>query len=158
MTLEELEIVVKANIDNATKKFEALKAQMDDISNDESTQKAFEDISNASDDMGKTVSNATKDFDMFENIGSGALEALTKKLKFTKAESGELATALSQVSTSLGTVLGVIGIVAIVIVAIVARIKLMIEALKALVKVIKLALTPRHESIIKSHARICKDC
>ena len=66
----------------------------------------------------------------------------------TKGESQEFATALSQVGTELGSVLAVVGTVAIVLVALAVVIAGYIASAIAIVKIIKFALTPRHESFV----------
>lgn len=160
MTLEELEIVVKANVKQATKQLEDLKAQMKEVEKDDGVQENLGKISTASRDTGEILKKTSKDFSIMESAGSGALEALLKKFKMTKAECGEVSMALSEMGTSLGSVLSILGVVAIAVVAVIVRIKILIEEYKLIWKMLIAFLTPAVKifvGILKQVAKVIKD-
>ena len=73
MTLEELEIVVKANVQEATTKLEGLKAQMQNA-----TEDGFKQITKESQKMGKAVNQVSNNLDQFTpQIAQMATKAIT---------------------------------------------------------------------------------
>ena len=144
MTLEELEIVVKANVEEATKKLEELKAQMEGIDN-KKTEENFEQMSIEADKMGEAMKNSgesTKDL-------TGAIKVLTPTLVKGAGGSASMGSAVSGLASSLSAVAPVILAVAGAIVLGIIKIKLIIAELKAIGKIVKSIATPAIKVISK---------
>ena len=138
MTLEELEIVVKANVDEAIKQLDELKAKMEEIQNSEETQKNFKQISNDADDMSKSVSESAGAMDSATKSAEGLAPALAQSGVSMEA----LTTALAEALPVIASVCAVLLVVVAVVGAIVIAIKLLIAQYKALIKLFKAVLIP----------------
>lgn len=160
MTLEELEIVVKANVEEATKNLEDLKNKLNGVTNDKKVQNDFDNISKEAEDMGKNAEQAGEQLDILGKVGEGALGGLSKKMLGAKTAGKDLSTAINEIGGSLST----IGLVAMGVVALLASIAIKIKLVKTsvsiLVKLLKSIATPAiavMNRLFTEFARIIKD-
>lgn len=139
MTLEELEIIVRANVDEATSKLEELKAQMEDT-----TSEGFKEITQESEKMGEAVKQSAGNIDkMIPQLAGMTTKAVTG----STAMAG-LSKSIVTTSTALKTAFPIILAISVVIMAIIKAINSLKEKLDSIVKTIKQGLKTTLEIIL----------
>lgn len=140
MTLEELEIVVKANVEEATGKLEELKTQMQD-----STTEGFKEITKEADKMGEAVADNSKNIEkMIPQIASLTTKAVTG----STAMAGFSKTVVAS-STALKTAFPILLAISVVIMAIVKAVNSLREKIANMVKTIKQTIKTALDTILK---------
>lgn len=149
MTLEELEIVVKANVDEATKKLDELKAKMEELENSEDTQKNFEDISKSAEGMGDNIDKGAEAIKTTTQSAENLAPAVEQSTTSITALVGTIKTAIPTILAVAGAVVAIIGVLLVVV----TIIKLWILQYKALIKLFKMTVIP----VLKAFRAVIKE-